>query len=149
LKEGGKMSILDILRISASGLKAQRVRMEVIATNLANIQTTRTDEGGPYNKKEVVFATTDVSEGGGFGKMLSDKIEGVKVDKITNSKKHFEKAYDPGHPDADSEGYVTSPNVNLMEEMADMISATRSYEANINVVNTTKEMFMKTLEIGK
>jgi flagellar basal-body rod protein FlgC len=143
------MSILDILKISASGLKAQRIRMEVIATNLANIQTTRTDEGGPYAKKEVVFTTTDVSEAGGFGKMFSEKIEGVKVEEIANSKKHFEKAYDPGHPDADNEGYVTSPNVNLMEEMADMISATRAYEANINVVNTTKEMFMKTLEIGK
>ena len=143
------MSILDILRISASGLKAQRIRMEVIATNLANMQTTRTDEGGPYAKKEVVFTTTDVSEADVFGRMFSEKIEGVKVEEIVNSKKHFEKAYDPGHPDADAEGYVTSPNVNLMEEMADMISATRSYEANINVVNTTKEMFLKTLEIGK
>jgi len=143
------MGILDILRISASGLKAQRIRMEVIATNLANMQTTRTDEGGPYKKKEVVFAATDVSEANGFGRVFSEKIEGVKVDEIVESKKRFEKAYDPGHPDADSEGYVTSPNVNLMEEMADMISATRSYEANINVVNTTKEMFIKTLDIGK
>lgn len=143
------MSILDILKISASGLKAQRIRMEVIATNLANIQTTRTDEGGPYAKKEVIFTTTDVSEADGFGRVFSEKIEGVKVEEIVNSKKHFEKSYDPGHPDADQEGYVTTPNVNLMEEMADMISATRAYEANINVVNTTKEMFLKTLEIGK
>jgi len=141
--------ILDILRVSASGLKAQRIRMEVIATNLANIHTTRTEEGGPYTKKEVVFTTTDVSEAGKFGSMLSKKIDGVKVESIINSTKNFERVYDPGHPDADPEGYVTNPNVNLMEEMADMISATRSYEANINVVNTTKEMFTKTLEIGK
>ncbi|MCX7965783.1 MAG: flagellar basal body rod protein FlgC [Syntrophorhabdaceae bacterium] len=143
------MSLLDILKIGASGLKAQRIRMETIATNLANIHTTRTDEGGPYAKKEVVFRTTDVSEKNEFGKILSEKIEGVKVEEITKSNKNFEKVYDPGHPDADKEGYVTYPNVNLMEEMADMISATRSYEANINVINTTKEMFIKTLDIGK
>ncbi|MCX8111538.1 MAG: flagellar basal body rod protein FlgC [Syntrophorhabdaceae bacterium] len=143
------MSILNILKISASGLKAQRIRMETIATNLANIHTTRTDEGGPYSKKEVVFRTEDLSDQEGFGKVLSEKIEGVKVEEVTRSNKGFEKVYDPGHPDADKEGYVTYPNVNLMEEMADMISATRSYEANINVVNTTKEMFIKTLEIGK
>lgn len=154
MRAGGKKEvfmggILDILKVSASGLKAQRIRMEVIATNLANIHTTRTEEGGPYTKKEVVFSSADVSEGDSFDSVLSKKIEGVKVENIVKSTKHFEKIYDPGHPDADKEGYVTNPNVNLMEEMADMISATRSYEANINVVNTTKEIFMKTLEIGK
>ncbi|HOF58690.1 MAG TPA: flagellar basal body rod protein FlgC [Syntrophorhabdaceae bacterium] len=142
-------NILDILKVSASGMKAQRIRMEVIATNLANVHTTRTEEGGPYTKKDVVFSSADVSEGDSFDSVLSKKIEGVKVDNIVNSTKHFERVYDPGHPDADKEGYVTNPNVNLMEEMSDMISATRSYEANINVINTAKEMFMKTLEIGK
>jgi len=149
MRGGDNMSILNILKISASGLKAQRIRMETIATNLANIHTTRTDEGGPYTKKEVVFRTEDLSGAEGFGKVFSEKMEGVKVEEITKSSKGFEKVYDPGHPDADNEGYVIYPNVNLMEEMADMISATRSYEANINVVNTTKEMFVKTLEIGK
>ncbi len=142
-------NILDILKVSTSGMKAQRIRMEVIATNLANVHTTRTEEGGPYTKKDVVFSSADVSEGDSFDSVLSKKIEGVKVDNIINSTKHFERVYDPGHPDADKEGYVTNPNVNLMEEMSDMISATRSYEANINVINTAKEMFMKTLEIGK
>jgi len=142
-------NILDILKVSASGMKAQRIRMEVIATNLANVHPTRTEEGGPYTKKDVVFSSADVSEGDSFDSVLSKKIEGVKVDNIINSTKHFERVYDPGHPDADKEGYVTNPNVNLMEEMSDMISATRSYEANINVINTAKEMFMKTLEIGK
>ena len=142
-------NILDILKVSASGMKAQRIRMEVIATNLANVHTTRTEEGGPYTKKDVVFSSADVSERDSFDSVLSKKIEGVKVDNIINSTKHFERVYDPGHPDADKEGYVTNPNVNLMEEMSDMISATRSYEANINVINTAKEMFMKTLEIGK
>ena len=143
------MGILDILKVSASGLKAQRTRMEVIASNLANIHTTRSQEGGPYKKKDVVFTTAGVSEGRGFGRMFSEKVDGVKVEEISESKKPFERVYDPGHPDADKEGYVTFPNVNLMEEMADMIAATRSYEANINVVNTTKEMFMKALDIGK
>jgi len=143
------MGFFDILRISGSGLKAQRVRMEVIASNLANIHTTRTEEGGPYKKKEVVFTVTDVSEGGKFNKALTEKSEGVKVENISESKKPFEKVYDPGHPDADPEGYVVYPNLNLMEEMADMVAATRAYEANINVVNTTKEMYIKTLDIGK
>jgi flagellar basal-body rod protein FlgC len=143
------MGILDILKVSASGLKAQRIRMEVIASNLANIHTTRTDEGGPYTKKEVVFGTSDVSETKEFNKILSERIDGVKVDGIATSNKPFEKIYDPGHPDADKEGYVVLPNVNLMEEMTDMMSATRAYESNINVINTTKEMFIKTLDIAK
>jgi flagellar basal-body rod protein FlgC len=143
------MGILDILKISASGLKAQRTRMEVIATNLSNIHTTKTEEGGPYKKKEVVFMSADVSDEKGFGGVLSKTIEGVKVDSIKESDKSFEKVFDPTHPDADQDGYVTFPNVNLMEEMTDMVAATRAYEANINVLNTTKEMFIKSLDIGK
>lgn len=142
--------ILDILKISASALKAERTRMEITSSNLANIHTTRTEEGGPYKKKEVVFIASDISEGKGFGRMLSDRVSsGVKVDEIKESTRDFEKVHDPGHPDADKEGYVTYPNVNLMEEMTDMIAATRAYEANINVINTTKQMFLKALEIGK
>ncbi|HVN98190.1 MAG TPA: flagellar basal body rod protein FlgC [Syntrophorhabdaceae bacterium] len=143
------MGILDILRISASGLKAQRTRMEVVASNLSNVHTTKTAEGGPYKKKEVVFTTSDVSEDKSFNGLLSKSIEGVKVDSIQESPKSFEKVYDPNHPDADQDGYVTYPNVNLMEEMTDMVAATRAYEANINVLNTTKEMIIKSLEIGK
>ncbi len=143
------MGILDILRISSSALNAERTRMETIASNLANIHTTRTDEGGPYKKKEVVFTTTNVSEGKGFGRMLSERIDGVKVEEIAESPKAFERIHDPGHPDADKDGFVTYPNVNLMEEMTDMIAATRAYEANLSVVNTTKQMFLKSLEIGK
>lgn len=143
------MGVLDILRISASALNAERTRMETIASNLANIHTTRTDEGGPYRKKEVVFTSADVNEGKGFGRMFSEKIDGVKVEEIAESPKGFERIHDPGHPDADKDGYVTYPNVNLMEEMTDMIAATRAYEANLSVVNTTKQMFLKSLEIGK
>jgi flagellar basal-body rod protein FlgC len=143
------MGILDILKVSASGLKAQRTRMEVIATNLANVHTTRTEEGGPFRKKDAVFTATDVSEGKGFGRTFSEKLDGVVVEGVEESSKPFEKVFDPGHPDADKEGYVMFPNVNLMEEMADMVAATRAYEANINAVNTTKEMYLKTLEIGR
>ncbi len=121
--------------------------MEVIAGNLANIHTTKTDEGGPYRKKEVVFVSTDVSDEKSFGGVLSKKIEGVKVDSVQESDKAFERVFDPNHPDADPEGYVSLPNVNLMEEMTDMTAATRAYEANINVMNTTKEMLMKSLDL--
>ena len=143
------MGILDILKISASGLKAQRQRMEVVAGNLANVHTTKTEEGGPYRKKEVVFMSTDVSGEKTFGGLLSKRIEGVKVHSIEDSNKDFQKIFDPNHPDADNEGYVLLPNVNLMEEMTDMTAATRAYEANINVLNTTKEMLIKSLELAK
>lgn len=142
------MGMFDVLAISSSGLRAQRNRLEVIATNLANVHTTRTEEGGPYRKKDIVFASDDVS-GGKFGSLLQQKIEGVKVDTIQESNKSFEKIFDPAHPDADKDGYVTLPNVNVMEEMVDMMSATRSYEANINVISATKHMFMKAIDILK
>jgi flagellar basal-body rod protein FlgC len=143
------MGMLEILKISASAMKAERTRMEIISSNLANIQTTRTEEGGPFKKKEVVFTAADVTDGSGFGRMMTDRVTGVKVEEVTESTRSFERVHDPGHPDADSEGYVTYPNVNLMEEMTDMIAATRAYEANVNTVNATKQMFLKALEIGK
>jgi flagellar basal-body rod protein FlgC len=146
--EESKMGMFDVLKISSSGLRAQRVRMETIATNLANIHTTRTEEGGPFRKLNVVLGSSDVS-GERFRGVLSQKLEGVDVEEITESEKPFEKIHDPGHPDADQEGYVTYPNVNVLEEMTDMVSATRSYEANVNVINATKHMFLKSLEIGK
>jgi flagellar basal-body rod protein FlgC len=142
------MGMFDVLKISSSGLHAQRVRMETIATNLANIHTTRTEDGGPYKKLNVVLGSSDAS-GEGFKGVLSKKLEGVDVEEISESEKPFEKTYDPGHPDADREGYVTLPNVNVLEEMTDMISATRSYEANVNVINTTKHLSQKALEIAK
>lgn len=143
------MGIFDVLRISASGLKAQRTRMETVATNIANIHTTRTEEGGPFRKKDVVFSPFNVSETAPFGSLFQQRVEGVAVEEIVESAKPFEQTHDPYHPDADADGYVTFPNVNVMEEMADMIAATQAYEANVNVINNTKEMFSKSLEIGK
>ena len=142
------MGMFDVLKISSSGLGAQRVRMETIATNLANIHTTRTEDGGPFRKLNVVLGSSDVS-GERFNGVLSQKMEGVNVEEIAESEKPFEKTYDPAHPDADQEGYVTYPNVNVLEEMTDMVSATRSYEANVNVINITKHIFQKSLEIAK
>lgn len=140
------MGMFDVLSISSSGLRAQRNRLEVIATNLANVHTTRTEEGGPYRKKDIVFSSGEVS-GDSFSSLLKNKTEGVKVDAIEESSKPFERIFDPSHPDADKEGYVSLPNVNVMEEMVDMMSATRSYEANLNVISATKHMFMKALDI--
>ena len=143
------MGMFDAFRISASGLMAQRTRMEAIATNLANVHSTRTDEGGPYAKKDVVFMPFDVSEAKGFASSFQQKLEGVKVDEVVESGKPFVRVYDPYHPDADAQGYVTMPNVNVMEEMTDMVAATRAYEANVNMMNNLKQMFLKSLEIGK
>ncbi len=142
------MGMFDALKISSSGLRAQRVRMETIATNLANIHTTRTEEGGPYRKQNVVLGSSEPS-GQAFGGVLSKKLQSVEVEEITESEQPFEKTYDPAHPDADQDGYVTYPNVNVLEEMTDMVSASRSYEANVNVINTTKHLFQKSLEIAK
>jgi len=123
--------------------------MEAIATNLANVHSTKTEEGGPFKKKDVVFAPADVSDNTPFGSMLEQKMEGVKVDEIVESTKPFERTYDPYNPHADGQGYVTLPNVNVMEEMSDMIAATRAYEANVTVAGSVKQMFQKSLEIGQ
>jgi flagellar basal-body rod protein FlgC len=137
------MPSFDALKISASALSAQKLRMEIISSNLANIHTTRTEEGKPYKKKEVVFSPHR------FKDALNEKLEGVKVEEIVESDKPFQKVYDPSHPDADREGYVTYPNMNLIEEMTDLIDASRSYEANVNVLSATKEMIIKTFDIIK
>jgi len=143
------MGLLDILKIGAKALKAQKIRMEVIAANLANMHTTRTEENEPYRKREVVFKQDSIESGSRFENTLNEKLKSVKVEEIVESQKPFVMVYDPFHPDAGKDGYVTYPNVSLMEEMTDMMLATRSYEANVNLINVTKEMFLKTLEIGK
>lgn len=137
------MASFEILKISGSALTAQKIRMEVISSNLANINTTRTKDGRPYRKKEVIFVPES------FKETLGEKIEGVKVEKIVESKAPFQKVYDPSHPHADQNGYVSYPNINIIEEMTDLLDASRSFEANVNVINATKEMILKTLEIIK
>lgn len=145
------MNFLDSLHISSSGLSAQRVRMNVISSNLANANTTRTPQGGAYQRKDVVFATNQGS--GPFQDVLRSQtgspLSGVRVIGIITDPRAPQLKYDPQHPDANRQGYVTMPNVNLVEEMVNMISATRSYEAGVAAINASKSMALKALEIGR
>jgi flagellar basal-body rod protein FlgC len=136
------------MEISASGLSAQRLRMDLISNNIANANTTRTAEGGPYKRLQTVFmAKTD-----GLSDDLSisvGKPMGVETPQVVADAEPAKLVYDPGHPDANAQGYVAMPNVNMVQEMADMISATRAYEANVTAMNSAKSMAMKALEIGR
>ena len=144
------MDIFQSLKTSASALKAQQIRLNTISSNLANIETTRTPEGGPYKKKSVVFKTsTDPSFEKHLDHSLKGAVKGVEVSEIVTDNSPPKTLYDPSHPDADDDGYVSVPNINLLEEMADLMSATRSYEANVTVVKSAKRMALKALEIGK
>jgi flagellar basal-body rod protein FlgC len=133
-------------------LTAQRQRVEVISSNLANADTTRTEEGGPYRRKDLVFTSQSVE--GSFQTMLGDAMDseigkGVRVAGIYQDNSPFIRRYEPGHPDADAEGYVLTPNVSPIEEMVNLISATRSFEANTQAISAIKEIAQKSLEIGK
>ncbi len=136
------MDIGNILSISASGLEAQRVRMNIIASNLANAQSTQTPDGGPYRRKDVVFSEV-------LGNAIDKNASGVEVKEIVEDKRPFQVVFDPQHPDANDEGYLQLPNVNLLEEMVNMMSASRAYEANVTAVNSAKSMAQKALEIGR
>ena len=146
------MSIFNSMDISASGLTAQRLRLDVISNNIANVNTTRTEEGGPYRRERVVFQERrDANSFNGFlSKAInSQSATGVRALAIEKDPSPLKPVYDPSHPDADPAGYVMMPNVNTVTEMVDMISAARSYEANITSINSAKNMLSKTLEIGK
>ncbi|MFQ6111142.1 MAG: flagellar basal body rod protein FlgC [Nitrospinota bacterium] len=146
------MDILTALRIGASGLAAQRLRMNLISSNLANIRSTRTPGGGPYRRKDVYFVAAPL-EGASFQKELASAIgehlSEVRVREIVEDPRPLRRVYDPSHPDADKEGYVTLPNVNLIEEMVNLLDAARSYEAGVAAINTAKSMALKALEIGR
>jgi flagellar basal-body rod protein FlgC len=145
------MDLLTSLKISSSGLAAQRKRMEAISSNIANAQTTRTAEGGPYRPKEVVFGSEPARES--FSEILEGELDQfgqkVHVTEVISTDKPPVLKYEPNHPDADERGYVAYPDVNVMKEMANMINAQRSYEANISAINTAKGMATKALEIGR
>lgn len=143
------MSAFDSLNISSSGLSAERLRMDTISSNIANATTTRTENGGPYRRKIAVFQEN-------FDNVLNSKtgqnekkLLGVRPTEIEEDQTPFEMKYDPGNPDANAEGYVAMPNVNILNEMADMMASTRAYEANVTAINDEKGMFTKALEIGK
>ena len=175
------MNIFNAFRTSASALTAQRMRLDTIANNVANVETTRTDEGGAFKKQTVVFSSRAsenngltrfgpmqqvIKNAGGFGRipdlalpsfvknrpqMFNQSVSsgGVEVVDVNVDVEPGARMYNPGHPDADAQGYVTFPNVNLVTEMTDMLSATRAYEANVTVLNSAKQMAVKALEIGR
>lgn len=134
------MSIFGGMRISASALSAERLRMDVISSNVANMKTTRTEDGGAYRRKVPVFEEN-----------YDEKIGmlGVKATSIEEDKSPLRKLYEPNHPDADEQGYVEYPNVDILVEMSDLITASRSYESNVDTLNAQKNMISKALEIGR
>ena len=147
--------IFSSFKATASALTAQRLRMDVISNNIANAETTRTADGGPYKRQQVVFIAKKNQQS--FAAHLAvaarkREIEatgaGVEVSKIVTDDSPGNKVYDPSHPDADEDGFVTYPNVNVVTEMTDMLSASRSYEANVTVFNALKSMALKAIEIG-
>ena len=135
------MRVFSALDISASGLHAERTRMNVIANNLANSNSTRTPEGGPFKRQLVVLRGTEVSDPGNLTGL------GVSVKGVIDDSSPFPLVYDPGHPDANADGYVAMPNVNVVEEMVDMITALRAYEANVTAIDTNKNMVRSSLDI--
>ncbi len=155
------MSFWNSLRIASSALSAQRLRLDIISNNIANAETTRTVEGGPYQRQDVVFSP----QGGnpltpaflnvlrsfrnGAASQNGAGVAGVRVNQIVTDNTPGPRVYDPSHPDADADGYVNYPNVNLVVEMTNMLSATRSYEAGLAVVDASKRMAQKALEIGR
>jgi len=152
------MNLFTAIKISSRGLAAERTRLNIASMNLANAHVTRTLEGGPYKAKSVVFSARPLEESGSekavsdkgtFEQRLSKVLQTVEVSRIVDDKTPFMEVFDPGHPDADENGIVRLPNVNVMEQMVDLMSAQRAYEANISAVDTAKSMVLKAIDIAR
>ncbi|RDB36545.1 MAG: flagellar basal body rod protein FlgC [Spirobacillus cienkowskii] len=145
------MSFIEGLKISASGLSAERIRMNVISSNIANVNTSRTEEGGPYKRKDVLF--TARNSGLSFDNLMrlafDPHLKEVKVDGITEDRRAPRLLYNPNHPDANENGYVAMPNISIMEEMVNMITSNRSFESNTQAINATKSMAQTAIGIGR
>jgi flagellar basal-body rod protein FlgC len=143
------MSLLSALSVSASGMAAQRARAELLVENLANAETTRTPEGGPYRRKDVVFASQAVSSpfSSVFSALAEPEASGVAVEEIVIDDKEPERRYLPGHPDADADGYVAFPRVHPAEDMVDLMAAARSYQANVAAMTAVKHMIQNSIEL--
>jgi flagellar basal-body rod protein FlgC len=144
------MSLFSALTVSASGMAAQRLRASLLVENIANSETTRTPEGGPYRRKDAIFSTQDV--GSAFGSELTSQLggqtlTGVSVTGISVDQSAPEKRYLPGHPDADADGYVSIPKVNPAEDMVDLVGANRSYQANVAAMSAVKDMIQKSIDL--
>ena len=150
------MGIFETMRVSLSGLTAQRLRMDVISSNIANVETTRSPEGGPYLRRQVIFQAESATP---FATLLSKQLDGrppapnasrgVAVVGIRTDPDAVREVYDPAHPDADENGIVRSPDIDVVTEMADLLAATRAYEANVTVLDALKSMAMRALSIGR
>ncbi len=153
------MDLFQAMQISASGLQAQRVRMNLLSTNLANVNSTKTPEGGPFRRKDVFFQASSLENVTGrrddaifrasFEDELARQIQGVEVSRIVQDQRPPRMVYDPAHPEANEDGYVALPNINAIAEMVSMINATRSYEAGVTAMNAAKDMINKALTIGR
>ena len=145
------MDLIKSMDIAASGMTAQRTRLNIISMNLANANTTRTADGTPYRRKTSIFETVPVGDSfeTNFKDSMEREVYGVKVSEIVPVPGDFKRIFDPSHPDADKNGYVYLPNVNLVQEMVQMLNANRSYEANAASIRTAKEMALKALDIGR
>jgi len=142
------MSLLSALSVSASGMSAQRTRAEVLVENIANAETTRTSEGGPYRRKDAIFSSQTVPSA--FASELDAELSGltgVSVTGIAVDQREPERRYMPGHPDADPEGYVSMPRVNPAEDMVDLMGASRSYEANVSAISAIKDMIQRSIDL--
>jgi flagellar basal-body rod protein FlgC len=149
------MSIFDALEIASSGMSTQRTRMNVASMNMANEDTTRTAEGGPYRRRDVVVASADVSSRT-FAQRLAQAVNGsepdylgVTVSEVRETDEPFKQIYDPGHPDADANGYVALPAIESVSEMMNLMGAARAYEAQTNVIRTVKQMAEQAIRLGK
>lgn len=136
------MDSFGVFKVSASALAAQRQRMNIIASNMANAHSTKTEEGGPYRRRDAVFSSELVGAS-------AEGLEGVKVVDVVKDPTPPKMVYDPGHPDADKNGFVAMPNVNVIEEMVNMMMASRAYEASVSAFTMSKSMLMKTLDLLK
>ncbi len=144
------MDFLTSMQIGASGLTAQRQRMDAIASNLANIETTRTPEGGPYKRKDVIFTALPLDPFSvTLNDVLADQVRKVMVTEVVEDQSPPIMVYNPNHPDANRDGYVAMPNINLMEEMVNLINATRSFEANVQSINAAKSMALRAIDLGR
>jgi len=144
------MGMFRAIDTSASGLTAERLRMDVISNNIANVNTTRTEDGNPFRRKMVIFEARTAHGGRPFQDRINPQEpgKGVRVNAIMEDMTPFKMEYDPNHPDADAEGYIRRPNINIVHEMVDMITATRAYEANVTCINSAKDITNAALNIG-
>jgi flagellar basal-body rod protein FlgC len=145
------MSLFSVLSVSASGMAAQRTRAELLVQNLANSETTRTPEGGPYRRQDVVFESAPQTSpfSAVFQTEISNGVTGVEVADIVQDQTEGEKRYQPSHPDADKEGYVAYPNVNPAEDMVDLLSAQRGFEGNVAAMSAVKDMILRSIDLLK